>query len=98
VTGRFREVEWEELSNRFRWTHLLTPLSNPPPTTTRLFPPFSSIRPISASVSARVAAFAVERGLGSRPAGVSPTATHAEWTAYFRQQMWGAEIPLRSKL
>jgi len=72
------------------------PLPHPHPN--RLFPSFSQIRAISARVAARVAAFAVERGLGSRPSGVREGAGHAEWTDYFSQHLWGAEMPLRSKL
>lgn len=64
----------------------------------RLFPSFSQIRAISARVAARVAAFAVEQGLGSRPSGVREGAGHAEWTDFFSQHLWGAEMPLRSKL
>ncbi|GBF87516.1 NADP malic enzyme [Raphidocelis subcapitata] len=64
----------------------------------RLFPPFSSIRAVSARVSARVAEFMVGRGLGAAPPGVRAGAARGEWAEYFSSRMWGAEAPMRSKL
>jgi malic enzyme len=71
-----------------------TPPRRPP----RLFPPFSTIRSVSARVAARVAAFAVERGLAACPVALRPGAGEDEWAAHFTRSMWGAEAPARSKL
>jgi hypothetical protein len=64
----------------------------------RLFPQFASIRAVSARVSARVASFAVAEGFGTCPAGVRDGASLDEWAAYFSRSMWGAGVPIQSKL
>lgn len=73
----------------------------PTPTQTnkRLFPPFSSIRAVSARVAARVAEFAVrEEGVGDAPEGVAADAGRGEWVRYFERRMWGSEAPARSRM